>query len=362
MYIRASPITRATESTQQMFVGMYPGPKREWQRPVLVTRGLMDESLYPNDSACPRFRELVKRYGEYLAPGWNKSSEMALLQKKIGKHMPAGKVELGGSPRLSGVLDSVNSTRAHGPATKLPPDFYEPDVLNALDKIVTNEWFQGYKDNQEYRMLGVGGLAGDVVTRMIKHVEYSKAGASGITAGQGIKGEAGHIATMRRPAIFGLSGTHDTALAGFLSSFGAFDDKWPPYTSHIAIELFKEKETYLQAVSKYWWKSFQHFPINITSQRPHQDSIGRVQSSEINDADMSRLDGYYVRIRYNDVPVVVAGCRKPGNHLEGDESFCTLKEFKRIADKFTPKNWKTACNANLGVKATGKTPDIAGFS
>ena len=360
LYLRASPVQRATESTQQMFVGMYPGPKREWQRPVIVTRGSNEESLYPNDNACPRFRELQKEYGEFLAIKWNKSEEMALLQERIGKHMPTKKVELGGHPRLSGVLDSVNSTLAHGPEVKLPSEFYEPAVLDALNKIVTNEWFQGYQDNQEYRAIGVGGLAGDVVTRMVKHVEYNFLESSGKTAASGVRGEAGYKPKAKRPAIFGLSGTHDTTLAGLLTSFGAFDEKWPPYTSHIAIELFKEKDSYLESISKNWWKSFPHF--STKAQSSSSASIGRVPSSQVSDADMSRLDGYYVRIRYNDVPVTVAGCRLPGNHLEGDETFCTLKEFKRIADKFTPKSWKSACTSNMGVKAEGKTPEIPGFS
>lgn len=362
MYIRASPVARATESTQQMFSGMYPGPKREWQRPVIVTRGFADETLFPNDGICKRYGELQRQYAKFLKDKWDKSKEMALLQDRIGKHMPTGKVTLAGHPRLSGVLDTVNSSLAHGPATKLPSEFYEPAVMNALDTIVTNEWFQGFKDNLEYRTLGVGGLAGDVVTRMVKHVEYGRDEAIGKTAAQGVKGQSGYIPKAKRPAIFGLSGTHDTALAGFLASFGAFDDKWPPYTSHIAIELFKVKETYLESIAKSWWKSFPSFPDISRTQLPHNDSIGRVQSSQINDADMSRLDGYYVRIRYNDVPVTVAGCRKPGKHLDGDETFCTLKEFKRISDKFTPKDWKTACAANEGVKGTGKAPEIAGFS
>jgi len=362
MYIRASPVVRATESTQQMFSGMYPGAKREWQRPVIVTRAFSDETLFPNDGACARYGELQKQYAHFLKDHWNKSKEMALLQDRIGKHMPTGEVSLEGPPRLSGVLDTVNCSLAHGPATKLPSEFYEPAVLNALDTIVTHEWFQGFKDNQEYRMLGVGGLAGDVVTRMVKHVEYAQDESTGKIVAQGVKGQSGYVPKAKRPAIFGLSGTHDTALAGFLASFGAFDDKWPPYTSHIAIELFKVKESYLESLSKSWWKSFPHFPDITKSQPAHKESIGRVPSSQVNDADMSRLDGYYVRIRYNDVPVTVAGCRKPGKHLEGNETFCTLEEFKRIADKFTPKDWKAACSANKGVIVTGKTPEIAGSS
>lgn len=38
-----------------------------------------------------------------------------------------------------------------------------------------------------------------------------------------------------------LSGCHDTTLAAVLASLGAFQgEPWPPYTSHIALELFRK--------------------------------------------------------------------------------------------------------------------------
>jgi acid phosphatase len=55
--------------------------------------------------------------------------------------------------------------------------------------------------------------------------------------------------------------------------------------------------------------------------------------------------------------MTVPGCKKPGRHLEGDESFCTLEAFKAIADGFLPKNWKADCRKNLeevAVKPVGE--------
>jgi hypothetical protein len=38
-----------------------------------------------------------------------------------------------------------------------------------------------------------------------------------------------------------LSGCHDTTLAAVLASLGAFQgESWPPFTSHIALELFRK--------------------------------------------------------------------------------------------------------------------------
>jgi acid phosphatase len=52
--------------------------------------------------------------------------------------------------------------------------------------------------------------------------------------------------------------------------------------------------------------------------------IARKRSEELSESEKSKLDGYFVRIRYNDKVMNVPGCKLPGAHLDGDESFCTL--------------------------------------
>lgn len=73
------------------------------------------------------------------------------------------KVAVDSHPRLSGIMDTINSTLAHGPATRLPKEFYDKKGRAIIDKIGVEEWFSGYQESQEYRMLGIGGLMGDVV-------------------------------------------------------------------------------------------------------------------------------------------------------------------------------------------------------
>ncbi len=52
--------------------------------------------------------------------------------------------------------------------------------------------------------------------------------------------------------------------------------------------------------------------------------IGRQQVDKLDSTSLSKLDGYFVRLRYNDKVVKVPGCKPVGKHLEGDDSFCTL--------------------------------------
>jgi acid phosphatase len=71
-------------------------------------------------------------------------------------------------------------------------------------------------------LLGIGGLLGDMVGRCVGSIERSPAdGAYEIE-----KPSQGHS-----PVKFGISGCHDTTLAGVLTSLGAYDtDAWPPFT------------------------------------------------------------------------------------------------------------------------------------
>ncbi|KAI0390038.1 histidine acid phosphatase, partial [Xylariaceae sp. FL0594] len=331
LYLRATPIPRALESLQQTFVGLYPPNTRSpsLPPPTILLRTPGDETLFPNDSNCRRFAALSRAFAQRAADRWNASDDMAYLNKVYSKWMPESspKVAVNSRPRLSGIMDTINATLAHGPATKLPKEFYDPKALEIIDKIAVDEWFAGYNESREYRMLGIGGLLGDVVNRMVGSAE-TPAGKKGIT-----------------PTRFALSGCHDTTIAAVLASLGAYEgQKWPPFTSHIAIEMFRETGVPSSPATKggspaeakdpassspSWFKSL-FFPSSLfgSGSPPAsgvlQNGIGRKPMAQLTAQEKAKLQGYYVRLRYNDKVVTVPGCRAPGNHLEGDESFCTL--------------------------------------
>lgn len=322
LYLRATPIPRALESMQQALHGLYPAHTRDADLPPLtiLARAPGDETLFPNDSNCRRFAQLSRAFAQRAADRWNDTEDMAYLTRKLGRYFPADsqKVAVDGKPRLSGLMDTINATAAHGPETRLPNDFYDPKIKQIIEKIGVEEWYAGYVENQEYRTLGIGGLLGDVVARMVGSVENTT--ADGQYEIQGARGIA-------HPHIrFGLSGCHDTTLAGALSSLGAYnEDAWPPFTSHIAIELFRHSDTPLpQSASAS--KSPTTWLSSLFGSKPGVPpaGIGRKPTPDLSERERKQLEGYYVRLRYNDKPVAIPGCKTPGNHLEGNESFCTL--------------------------------------
>ncbi|KAI5801122.1 histidine phosphatase superfamily [Geopyxis carbonaria] len=291
-YLRATPIVRALESLQQVFSGLYPAHLRDVNAvPIIHTRSPHEENLFPNDANCRRFNQLARAFAALAAEKHNGSPEMQYLQSKIGKWMPEGQnVAVNGHPRLSGLMDSINATLAHGEKTRLPAEFYDPDVRRIMNDINVDEWYRGYSQSSEYRRLGVGSLLNDVKDRAIGVIQ------SGAPK-------------------FSLMGCHDTTIAGLLATLGAFDQQWPPFTSSIAVETFRLKN--------------------------HKAGIfDRLIGKKIE-------DGWFVRLRYNDTPVIVKGCKQPGKHLEEDESFCTMTAFKEIVEKIAPANWTQECMANM---------------
>ncbi|KAE8833105.1 hypothetical protein HRS9139_04924 [Pyrenophora teres f. teres] len=373
IYLRATPIPRALESVQQAFWGFYPPSARtaDFPPPTIITRTPADETLFPNDASCRRFAQLSRAFAQRAADKWNDTDDMRYLTKVLSKWMPGEqKVAVDSHPRLSGIMDTLNATDAHGPETKLPKEFYDPKARSIIDKIAVEEWYQGYNESSEYRMLGIGGLMGDITSRMVGCVEHN--GNSGIVEVGGVDGKLGKGRGGETDIRFTMSGCHDTTLAGMLTSLGAFDgEKWPPFTSHIAVEMFRKRnssKTTLPSLpeqdpaskSQSWWSSlFGSTKTSNSSLAP--EGIARKPITELSPAQREKLNDYYVRLRYNDKVMQIPGCKAEGKHLPGDTTFCTLDAFKAIVDKYTPKSWKTACTSRLDAPAFPEKPEPAGF-
>ena len=380
IYLRATPMPRALDSVQQTFWGLYPLNARtaSFPAPAIVTRTPQDETLHPNDAPCKRLAQLTSAFADRCADRWNDSPEMKYLSQKLTKWMPRQQVvAVDGHPRMSGIMDTVNATLAHGPETRLPSEFYDRRARDIIDKIASEEWFEGYRQSHEYRTLGIGALAGDVVERMVSRVEHS--GNDGHSEVHDKKDQLNERRGGKTGMMLGLSGCHDTTLAALLTSLGAFDgQKWPPYTSHVAIELFRDSPpkntpdgslnqsatgdqlgSQNERSSSTSWLSW--LTGGAKPKEAASEDSARKPLAELNEAQRRNLKGYYVRVRYNDEPVTVPGCRPEGKHWGNDETFCTLEAFKSVVDKFAPRSWKAECQQNLQAPPVPEHKQAAGF-
>jgi acid phosphatase len=350
IYLRATPIPRALESVQQAFWGFYPPSARtaDFPAPTIVTRTPADETLFPNDSNCRRFAHLSRAFAQRTAERWNDSEDMQYLSNLFSKWMPGkAPVKVDSHPRLSGIMDTINATDAHGSETRLPKEFYDPKARAIIDKIGVEEWYAGYAESAEYRMLGIGGLMGDITSRMTSNVE--RRGTYGVLEIGGNDGDLGRGRGGETNIKFAMSGCHDTTLAAVLTSLGAFEgEHWPRFSSHIAVELFRKKAVARPPPSEVplrsrstdedaqkqgppkvtgWWASLFGPRKEVENPAPLSDGIARKTIDELTEEQRRSLDGYFVRIRYNDKVMQVPGCKVDGKHLEGDTTFCTLVRY-----------------------------------
>lgn len=325
MYLRSTPMPRAMESMQQALHGLYPTGTRDASLPAVTihTRHWGDDTLLPNTASCKRFAKMMRAFGRRAADRWDDSPEMDRMNAKLRKYMPddptaakAGeKVKIGvaSHPALVGIMDTIAATTAHdGAATKLPKDFYDPQIATDSIKIVVDEWFAGFRESNEYRTLGIGGLLADMTERMVGSAE----------------GVLPHSSS-KTPLQFGISGCHDTTLAATVTSLGGDGEngmQWPPFTSHVALELLRDERVVAQPPTTH--KSAgdaasSWMPRMLGGAR----QIGRRPTYELSSAEKERLKGYYVRVRYNDEPLRIPGCKPVGKHYEDDETLCTLVSF-----------------------------------
>ncbi|KAK4700058.1 acid phosphatase, partial [Phenoliferia sp. Uapishka_3] len=288
---RSTGMPRTIESLHQIVQGIFPtrdGPVE------YVVRNAMDESLYPN-SLCARMRKIDRASAEQAAKTYNPT--LAVLDPLLSKYINGGPVRIDGHPRANGLLDTIMVCKAHG--IKVPSEFEDPAVLQTLETAVVHEWFDGFA-NPEFRKLAMGRLLGDLTN----HLERKAADPKEKTE-------------KLRLAVYSC---HDTSLGGILNALNVFDSRWPPFTSHIAFELFRPSPPPTA-------------PSTLSSFLP----------SLIHAAPASP---YYVRMRYNGKPVSIPSCRKEGMHLEGsDGEVCTLDGFREAVSKvkISAKEWDFGC-------------------
>ncbi|KAI7857192.1 histidine phosphatase superfamily [Circinella umbellata] len=279
--IRSTSYQRTQESVQQLVAGgLYPIEKRHDDFVLKIsTRDPVTDNMYPNRN-CSRLSQLNKESREEVHEIYKEKFKS--LSEKLKKY--ADSVSLYSHPSANGIMDTLVAAKAHG--FDLPPDIDE-GVMRDLEDVVILDFFHTAMKSHEGRRLGIGRLVGDIRDRMVEKTA-------------GVNDRKLHI----------YSG-HDTTVGPLLISLGVFDKRWPPFSSSIIFELFKEKGTNLSWTSRIFGQK----------EQPH-----------------------YVRVRYNDKILELPGCHAiEDHHSSGDKSLCTFEAFKKIVKDQVPENWNEEC-------------------
>lgn len=259
----------------------------------------------------------------------DKSEDMDCLNSLFQRWMPSQqRVAVDSNPRLHGIFDTINaSPGTSSPTIQLPRGIYDTKALDMIDRIAVEEEYSGFKTSHEYRVLGIGGLLAEVIGRMGETVKQCsdrllEAGRSvslsKYSARFGMTKD--HIESRRLKMAF--FGCHDATFAAILTSLGAMEgenSRWPPFSSSLAIELLEQR----QVSEKMKGRS-----TNVLHQI--EDTTRFSSESEVSlspNLDNGARDIHlwlFVRLRYNERPIIVQACRPSGRHRDGDETFCTL--------------------------------------
>jgi acid phosphatase len=180
--------------------------------------------------------------------------------------------------------------------------------------------FDGYS-SQVFTRLAVGRLIGDLTTALEDRV-------SG-----------------RSPLRLAVYSAHDTSLGALLCGLDAFDRRWPPFTSHVEIELLRKGN---QDASSSSSSSHSSSSASSSSSSSWGNWLGMKRSSTEVDGDGAapRKD-HYVRVRYNGQTVRLPGCAAHDKHYPGtDGEVCTLDAFMDVAKKasITQAEWERECS------------------
>ncbi|GAA5911331.1 hypothetical protein JCM8208_005222 [Rhodotorula glutinis] len=289
---RSTNMPRTIESLHQIVEGLWPASAREDGLKVdFQLRGWQDEDLSPNQS-CRKLRALDVASIARAAKTHNPSLEQLdpVLAPIVG-----GPLRIDSSPRASGVLDTVLVCKAHG--IQVPPELDDKRNLRTLEAAIVHEWFDGYS-NLEFRKLAMGRLLGGLR--------------------ETIEAKMADPLEKHEKSRLHVYSCHDTSLAGILNALDAFDRRWPPFTSHVSVELLRSPSP--------------------------PSPLSRLVPSSFRPAPSTQ---HYVRLRYNAKPLYLPACAPEGKHLAGSPEVCTFEGFADAVRKVEMSHgeWMDSCGS-----------------
>ncbi|XP_056415731.1 lysophosphatidic acid phosphatase type 6 isoform X2 [Hyla sarda] len=259
VYVRSTNIVRNLESTRCLLAGLY---QQQQEGPVtIVTSDAESEILYPNYQGCKGLKHLTSGRMSRASSQPGMTDELKKLQQELNiddaKHVD-----------FFLLLDNLLAEQVHGFPFSLQ---YENHLQQSEQRAIDIVSYIMGADNRDVLKLSIGPFLYALQSNML---ETAKRSAEDTQARK----------------LF-LYASHDVTLIPLLIALGVFDQKWPPYSSDITLELYQHRP------SKEW----------------------------------------FARLCYNGKEQVVKGC---------STGLCPLDEFLNALSEFalSPEDHRTLCN------------------
>jgi len=215
IWIRSTDIYRTVQSVQANFIGLYPGNvSAQSSVPVvdMYTMDLTQEDMFPNYNICPRGQDV---YGKVVnEPAYVKFEQgLATLRSQLATAFGITEKTL---PAWSDIFDAFSVMTCYN----IPyPKGITADQVKQVVSVAN--WEYNYQlSNVTLVKLWIGGFVDELLQRIQDKI-------------------AGKL-TLKYMHYSG----HDTTIAPLTTAFGVYDGFWPPYASHVQIELYSNLGKY----------------------------------------------------------------------------------------------------------------------
>jgi acid phosphatase len=311
---RTTEVPRAALSLQALLYGLYPISKRAGMTgsglSMFTIHAMREkyETMYAT-SQCARWVALEKRARLQMRHLFSEESHQLKTHPSLKTlfddgNRPVktdGSSSSGGSsshekqPSLHSILDDFSCRKAHG----LPlPDGFDETLFKRLDQVVAREWFGSYLDQKELCRLSLGRFMGQFTQLMLDRIQNRQG-----------------------PALAVYSG-HDSTLAPLLAAWKLFDNTWPPFGSHLAIEIASD--------SRYPIRTFVPSSFSPSTSPP--------------------FPNWFVRVLHQNRPTRLPDCQEAIYAMRpfleppfNDGTFCPLDRFLEICHTFIPTHFEHEC-------------------
>jgi hypothetical protein len=270
--IRSTDVYRTRLSVQSQLHGLYPPSTRSSVNLPIYTVDPGTEYFYPNTDACPNLKPLLQatqNTPEYHAFEAAMEPTLEQLENILG-------VSAAEMPSWTSLYDIVTAAQAHNQT--LPQGF--DDALIAKINYAANFIMNVSFSTDKIRRLGMGRVVADLKQNFLDAIQG------------------------RPTTKYNLFSAHDTTVGPLVIALGVWDGVWPPYASHLELEL---------------WRS-------------------------------ASSGAYFVHGSYNGKDVVFPTC--------GGQAVCPWEQFVQTTDSLIMSDWRAECGLAEGMKAPKKLSDL----